>query len=62
MLKGYLTGLLSKETRDKGYSLTEDEDFLYVSLNNKVITVYSIHEGLTIQQIEANIGGLNGSN
>jgi hypothetical protein len=52
MLKGYLTGMLSKELREKGYSLTEDEDFLYLALNGEIIKVYSIAGGITINKIE----------
>ena len=52
MLKGYLTGMLSKELREKGYSLTEDEDFLYLALNGEIIKVYSVAVGITINKIE----------
>ena len=53
-VKGYLTGLLSKESIEKGYSLVEDEDFIYLYLNDKVKSVYSTH-GATIEQIEQDI-------
>ncbi len=53
-MKGYLTGLLSKESIEKGYSLVEDEDFVYLYLNDKVKATYSTH-GATIEQIEQDI-------
>ena len=52
MLKGILTGLLSKESRDKGYELSRDEDFLYLHLDGKLIGTWSIKSGITIQDIE----------
>ena len=52
MLKGILTGLLSKESRDKGYELSEDEDFIYLHLDGKLIGTWSIKSGITIQDIE----------
>jgi hypothetical protein len=53
-MKGYLTGMLSKEVRDRGYSLVEDEDFIELYLNDKIKSVYSTH-GATIEQIEQDI-------
>jgi len=50
-MKGYLTGMLSKESRDRGYSLVEDEDFIYLYFNDKIKSVYSTH-GASIEQIE----------
>ena len=52
MLKGYLTNLLSQESRDKGYTLEEDEDFIYLHLDSKLIGTWSIKSGITIQDIE----------
>ena len=52
MLKGYLTNLLSQESRDKGYTLEEDEDFLYLHLDGKLIGTWSIKSGITIHDIE----------
>ena len=52
MLKGYLTNLLSQESRDKGYELSEDEDFIYLYLDGKLIGTWSIKSGITIQDIE----------
>ena len=52
MLKGILTGMLSKESRDKGYELSKDEDFLYLHLDGKLIGTWSIKSGITIQDIE----------
>jgi hypothetical protein len=52
MLKGYLTNLLSQESRDKGYTLEEDEDFIYLHLDGKLIGTWSIKSGITIQDIE----------
>ena len=52
MLKGILTGLLSKESRDKGYELSKDEDFIYLYLDGKLIGTWSIKSGITIQDIE----------
>ena len=52
MLKGILTGLLSKESRDKGYELSKDEDFLYLHLDGKLIGTWSIKSGITILYIE----------
>jgi hypothetical protein len=51
MLKGILTGLLSKESRDKGYELSRDEDFVYLH-HGKLIGTWSIKSGITIQDIE----------
>ena len=52
MLKGILTGLLSKESRDKGYELSEDEDFLYLHLDGKLIGTFVAKAGITIPDIE----------
>ena len=52
MLKGILTGLLSKESRDKGYELSEDEDFIYLYLDGNFIKTWTIKSGITIQGIE----------
>lgn len=52
MLKGYLTGMLSKELRDKGYTLEEDEDFLYLYLDGKLIGTFATKSGVTIRDIE----------
>ena len=52
MLKGILTGLLSKESRDKGYELSKDEDFIYLYLDGKLIGTWSVKSGVTIQDIE----------
>ena len=52
MLKGILTGMLSKESRDKGYELSEDEGFIYLHLDGKLIGTWSIKSGITIQDIE----------
>ena len=52
MLKGILTGLLSKESRDKGYELSEDEDFIYLYLDGKLIGTWSIKSGVDIPDIE----------
>ena len=52
MLKGILTGLLSKESRDKGYELSEDEDFIYLHLDGKLIGTFVAKAGITIQDIE----------
>ncbi len=57
MLKGILTGLLSKESRDKGYELSRDEDFIYLYLDGKLIGTWSIKSGITIQDIENYIKG-----
>ena len=52
MLKGILTGLLSKESRDKGYELSRDDNFIYLHLDGKLIGTWSIKSGITIQDIE----------
>jgi DNA-binding transcriptional MerR regulator len=52
MLKGILTGLLSKESRDKGYELSRDEDFIYLHLDGKLIGTFVAKAGITIQDIE----------
>lgn len=57
MLKGILTGLLSKESRDKGYELSKDEDFIYLYLDGKLIGTWSVKSGVTIQDIERFIRG-----
>ena len=59
MLKGILTGLLSKESRDKGYELSKDEDFIYLYLDGKLIGTWSVKSGVTIQDIEQTIKGGN---
>ena len=43
MLYGNLTELLKKEQREAGYSLTEDEDFLYVWHGLKRLAVFNAH-------------------
>ena len=40
-LKGILTGMLSKDIQDKGYELSEDEDFFYVYLDGKLVGTFS---------------------
>jgi hypothetical protein len=55
MFKGYLTGMLSKESRDRGYSLVEDEDFIYLYLNDKLKATYSTHSDITKEMIERDI-------
>lgn len=40
---GFLTALLKPEHIAKGYTLTEDEDFLYLNKDGKVFLVYSSH-------------------
>ncbi len=52
MLKGYLTNLLSQESRDKGYTLEEDEDFIYLHLDGKLIGTFVAKAGITIPDIE----------
>lgn len=52
MLKGILTSLLSKETQAKGYELSEDEDFIYLHLDGKLIGTWSIKSGVGISDIE----------
>ena len=52
MLKGILTGMLSKESRDKGYELLEDEDFIYLHLDGKLIGTFVAKAGITIPDIE----------
>ena len=52
MLKGILTGLLSKESRDKGYELSRDEDFIYLHLDGKLIGTFVAKAGITIPDIE----------
>jgi hypothetical protein len=52
MLKGVLTKMLSKEVQAKGYELSEDEDFIYLYLDGKLIGTWSIKSGITIQDIE----------
>ena len=52
MLKGILTKMLSKEVQAKGYELSEDEDFIYLHLDGKLIGTWSIKSGITIQDIE----------
>ena len=52
MLKGILTGLLSKESRDKGYELSKDEDFIYLYLDGKLIGTFVAKAGITIPDIE----------
>ena len=41
MLKGILTKMLSKEVQAKGYELSEDEDFIYLHLDGKLVGVFS---------------------
>lgn len=52
MLKGILTGLLSKESRDKGYELSEDVDFIYLYQSGKHIGTWSVKSGVDIPDIE----------
>jgi len=52
MLKGYLTNLLSQESRDKGYTLEEDEDFIYLHLDSKLIGTWSRQSRTDIPDIE----------
>ena len=49
---GILDALLQLKYREAGYSLREDEDFLYLCLNGKVCATFSTH-GATIPAIEA---------
>ncbi len=57
MLKGYLTGMLSKELIDRGYTLVEDEDFLYLHLEGKLIGKWSTNGVKDIADIEQFIKG-----
>lgn len=41
MFKGILTKLLTPDQQNQGYSLSEDEDFLYLELDGKVIGVFN---------------------
>lgn len=52
MLKGILTGFLSKVSRDKGYELKEDDNFVYLYQHGKLLRTWSIKSGVTIQDIE----------
>jgi hypothetical protein len=52
MLKGILTKMLSKEVQAQGYELSEDEDFIYLHLDGKLIGTWSIKSGITIPDIE----------
>ena len=52
MLKGILTKMLSKEVQAKGYELSEDEDFIYLHLDGKLIGTFVAKAGITIQDIE----------
>lgn len=52
MLKGILTKLLSEDIQNKGYELSEDEDFIYLHLDGKLIGTWSIKSGIGIQDIE----------
>ena len=53
MLKGILTGLLSKESRDKGYELSEDEDFIYLHNHQgaHLVCTFTV-KGATLENIE----------
>ena len=52
MLKGYLTNLLSQESRDKGYTLEEDEDYLMLYFEGKIAGVWSRQSRIEIPDIE----------
>lgn len=51
MLEGLLTPLLSKESRDKGYTIGEDEDFLYLYKNGKLVKTFHARTA-TIENVE----------
>ena len=50
-MAGNITGLLKPQYRVYGYSLSEDEDFLYLHLDGKQIAVFSSHR-MTLEQVE----------
>ena len=52
MLKGILTKMLSKEVQAKGYELSEDEDFIYLHLDGKLVGVFSRQGINDIEDIE----------
>lgn len=52
-----LTRRLSKESREAGYTLGDDEDFLYLSLNGKLVSTWTISGGVTIEDVEKFIRG-----
>lgn len=52
---GHITQLLAKKYIDLGFTLTEDEDFLYLSrTGQKIPWVYSSH-GASIERIHKEI-------
>lgn len=55
---GDVSNLLARKYRKMGFTLTEDEDFLYLSRPGQEIPyVYSTH-GATIERIHKEIDGL----
>jgi len=53
-IMGILDALLQLKYHEAGYSLREDEDFLYLCLDGKVCATFSTH-GATIPAVEAYI-------
>lgn len=55
MLKGYLTGMLRSEHVAAGFSLTEDEDFLYLHVPGKASPVVFSVVGADIESVNSYI-------
>jgi len=53
---GVLTNLLKPEYREQGYALTEDDHFLYLHYDGKVVGVFNAHQ-VTMEDVEAHIVG-----
>jgi hypothetical protein len=58
-MKGNITALLKPEYIEQNFSVTEDEDFVYLHKDGKVIEVFSSH-GATIEKIELEINKREG--
>ena len=43
-VKGILTAMLKPEYQDKGYRLYEDEDFVYIMKEDKVLGTFNSHK------------------
>lgn len=55
---GNLTQLLKPEYREQGYTLSEDEDYLYLFRNDERQAVFSSH-GATIERVHSFIESRN---
>jgi hypothetical protein len=51
-MNGNLTNMLKPEYIEKGYKLSEDEDFLYLSIPDEVVAVVFNSHTATIPKIE----------